>query len=59
MGNVVQNVTAKTSSSELQVFNNQEHQRVYDPSLHVVMTELLAEIKKINQQLSLITEVEL
>ena len=49
----------KSDPSELQTRNGQEHVRVYNPTSERLMFGILEELKKMNTQLSLITEVEL
>lgn len=52
-------ITATTADEELQVRNNQDHQRVFDPENRKLLLEILDELKKMNIQLSLMTEEEL
>jgi len=59
LGNVVQNVTAKTSEDELQTRNGQENQRVYDPTNNLAFQEILAELKKLHNTIKLIHNLEI
>jgi hypothetical protein len=59
LGNVVQNVTAKTSDSELQNRNNQDNARVYDPTNNALLQEVLVELKELNRTIKLIYNLEI
>jgi len=52
-------VNSTTASDELDVFNGQDHQRVSDPVGNALLRDVLAELKKMNEQLSFITGEEL
>ena len=50
--------TVKTDPDEIQVRNLQDHQRTYDPDANETLKEILAELKKMNQQFIFITGEE-
>ena len=45
----------KSAPEELQNRNNQDHVRVYDPELQMLVKELLIEIKDMKEQIKIIT----
>jgi hypothetical protein len=57
MGNVVQNVTSTTASTELQSRNGQDHQRVYDPTNNALFQDVLSELKELNKTLKIIYNI--
>ncbi len=59
MGNVIQNVTATTVSSELQTRDTKNHQRVFDPVNNALLQEVLVELKELNKTIKLIHNLEI
>jgi|DEB0MinimDraft_10_1074344.scaffolds.fasta_scaffold08524_2 hypothetical protein len=43
---------------EVQSRNGQDHQRTLDPETHILLTQILKELQKMNQQLEFITDEE-
>lgn len=56
---LTRSVETVSTDNELQVRNGQDHQRVYDPLAVNLLTDILTELKKLNTQLSFITDAEL
>jgi hypothetical protein len=50
--------TSTTTADEKQTRNGQDHARVFDPENRKLLVEILNELKKMNIQLSIITEEE-
>lgn len=55
----IRNQTVTTTEDELQVRDSTQHQRVFDPVNNQLLIEILSELKKMNTQLSLITDEEI
>lgn len=55
---VIRNVTTTTTPDELQVRDNQDHKRVYDPNLYALLEQVLNELVNIKTELINIKEGE-
>jgi len=58
MGNVIKNTVSTTTPDELQVRNNQDHARVFDPLVYGVLLKVLKELGNIKDELISIKEGE-
>jgi hypothetical protein len=58
-GNIIQNVKAITSDAEKATISGQDNARVFDASNEKLLMEILQELRKMNLQLSIITDEEI
>ena len=56
---LTKNIITTTTPDELQVRNELDHKRVYDPDSEALLSKILIELQKMNVQFSIITDEEI